>query len=179
MPGTPVDAWPISEVIEMDEVAKQAIQDLARHEEQLVKLILFHDDRALRVLSLYVPIILALTAAAIATYQANKLTLLVGCMIGGTTASFLTGCFCAIAVLWTVPIYLPSRRPDFWNWALEHQVELRSTAAAYVKQSMEVVAHNEGKSLRASGYLTKAYICGVTAPLVGGAVVWVVYWSQS
>lgn len=183
MPGTPIDAWPIAAVTGLsassDEVAKQAIQDVARHEEQVVKLILFHDDRALRVLSVYVPLIAALTTAAIALYQAEKLTLFLGLMMGGTAISLLVGCLCAFAVVWTAPIYLPSRRPQFWQWAIEHDVELRSAATAYVKQSIDIVAHNERHSARASGYLTKAYACGIAAPIVGAAIVWVAYWSRA
>jgi hypothetical protein len=183
MPGTPIDAWPISDVAALsasaDEVAKQAIQDVARHEEQVVKLILFHDDRALRVLSVYVPVVGALITAAIALYQAGKLTLFVGLMMGGTATSLLVGCLCAFAVVWTAPIYLPSRRPQFWHWALEHDVELRSAAIAYLNQSMAIVAHNERHSARASANLTKAYGCGIAAPIVGAAIVWVAYWSRT
>jgi hypothetical protein len=183
MPGTPIDAWPISGTAALsassDEVAKQAIQDVARHEEQVVKLILFHDDRALRVLSVYVPVIGALITAVIALHQAEKLTLFVGLMMGGTATSLLVGCFHAFAVVWTAPIYLPSRRPQFWQWAIEHDVELRLTAMAYVNQSISVVAHNERHSARASDYLTKAYTCGVAAPFVGAAIVWIVYWSRT
>lgn len=183
MPGTPIDTSPITNVAPLsatsDEVAKQAIQDTARYEEQLVKLILFHDDRALRVLSVYVPVIVALTTAAVALKQADKLTLYIGCMIGGTAACFFVGCLCAFAVVWTVPIYLPGRRPDFWHWATEHDIELRATAIAYVAQATDMTAHNECHSNNASRYLTKAYMCGIAAPFVGAATIWVVYWSRT
>ncbi|SNT05476.1 hypothetical protein SAMN05216374_2477 [Tardiphaga sp. OK246] len=183
MPGTPIDDSPIGGTASLcatsDEVAKQAIQDAARYEEQLVKLILFHDDRALRVMSVYAPVIVALATAAVALNQTDKLSLYVGCMIGGTSASFFAGCLCAFSVIWTTPIYLPGRRPDFWNWATEHDVDLRSTAVAYVDQSKAMTAHNEARSNRASVRLSKAYICGMAAPFVGAATIWVVYWSRT
>jgi hypothetical protein len=181
MPGTPIDAWPLPETpsASSDEVAKQALQDAARHEEQLVKLLLVHDDKALRVLSVYVPVIVALTTGAVALNQAGNLTLFVGLMIGGTATTLFFGCVCAIVVLWTKPIYLPSRKPLFWNWALEHNVDLRSTAIAYVAQSIDTVGHNERHSDRASGHLMKAYACGIAAPMVGAAIVWVVYSSRT
>ncbi|MEY9885629.1 hypothetical protein ABIA43_007163 [Bradyrhizobium sp. USDA 328] len=180
MPGTPNNQWPQVEGITAtaDEVAKQAIQDVARHEEQLVKLIFFHDDRALRVLAVYVPILGVLIAGTIALYQASKLTLFLTLMIGGTGAGLLVGCVCAFAALWNAPIYLPSRKPPFWQWALKHDVELRAVAMAYVDQSETIVAHNERHSARASGYLTKAYTCGVAAPFAGAALVWMAYWSR-
>jgi hypothetical protein len=180
MPGTPVDAWPIDFTLSatVDEVAKQAIQDVARHEEQVVKLILFHDDRALRVLSVYVPVIGALIAGTIALHQTDKLTFLIGLMIGGTAGSLLAGCLCAFAALWNSPIYLPSRKPVFWQWAIDHDVDLRAVASAYVRQSIDMVSHNETLSGEASANLTKAYICGIAAPIVGAALVWVFYWSN-
>jgi hypothetical protein len=183
MPGTPIDTSPIATVAPLsassDEVAKQAIQDAARYEEQLVKLILFHDDRALRVLSVYVPVIVALTTAAVALNQVDKLTLYAGCMIGGTAICFFAGCLCAFSVVWTVPIYLPGRRPDFWKWATEHDIELRATAIAYVDQSAIMIANNESHSGNASRNLTKAYFCGIAAPFVGAAAIWMVYWSRT
>ncbi|MFB6451849.1 hypothetical protein [Bradyrhizobium tunisiense] len=180
MPGTPDNQWPQFEGMSAtaDEVAKQAIQDVARHEEQLVKLIFFHDDRALRVIAVYGPLLGVLMAGTIALYQAGKLTLFLGLMIGGTGVSFMVGFLCAFAALWNAPIYLPSRKPPFWQWALKHDVELREVAMAYVEQSAAMVIHNERHSLRASGYLTKAYTCGVAAPFAGAALVWMAYWSR-
>jgi hypothetical protein len=182
MPGTQIDAWPIPEDVPTnttsDEVAKQAIQDVARHEEQMVKLILFHDDRALRVLSVFVPVIGVLIAGSIALYQGSKLAPLLGFMIGGTASTFFVGCLFAFAALWNGPIYLPSRKPAFWQWAIHYDVELRTVAKEYVNQSIQMVAHNERHSARASANLTMAYICGIAAPLVGAAMVWVVYWSS-
>ena len=187
MPGTPNDVWLLPQQPGVtadelsptaDEVAKQAIQDVARHEEQIVKLILFHDDRALRILSVYVPVIGVLMAGTIALYQAAKLTVYLGVMIGGTAASLLVGCIYAFSVLWKAQIYLPSRKPVFWQWALKHDVELRAVASAYVDQSIKIVAENERHSSRASDNLTRSYICGIGAPFVGAALVWVYYWSQ-
>jgi hypothetical protein len=181
MPGTPHNLWPNAPDppnATADEVAKQAIADVARHEEQIVKLILFHDDRALRVLSVYVPVIGVLIAGSIALYQASKMTPFIGLMIGGTGVSLFAGCLCAFAALWNSPIYLPARKPAFWKWAIDYDVDLRSVASAYVDQSIGMVAHNSKLSGEASTNLTKAYICGIAAPLVGAAIVWVVHWSK-
>lgn len=182
MPGTPIDTSLASEETAVnptsDEVAKQAIQDAARHEEQIVRLILFHDDRALRLLAVYLPVVGALITAAIALYQAGKLTLFVGLMMGGVAGSLLVGCLYAFAAAWTAPIHLASRRPLFWDWALKHDIDLRSTAMAYVKQSVETVEHNIRHSGRASGMLKSAYVCGIAAPFVGAALVWMAYWSR-
>lgn len=181
MPGTPIDAWRSPEEapsLTADEVAKQAMQDAARHEEQIVKLILFHDDRALRLLAVYVPVVGALITAGIALYQNGKLTLFAGLMMAGVGGSLVVGCFYAFATAWTAFIYMPSRRPLFWDWALEHDVDLRSTARAYIKESIETVEHNLRHSARASARLKRAYQCGIAAPFVGAAIVWIVYWSQ-
>lgn len=179
MPGTPHDAWPSTDALNAtaDEVAKQAIQDAARHEEQLVKLALFSDDRALRVLAVYVPVLVALATAAIALQQSGKLTLYVGLMIGGATLSLFVGCLLAITVLWTTPIFLPSRKPEFWKWALDHDCTLNTVAKAYIDQSIATVDHNHGVCGRSTGRLMKAYACGVAAPFVGAALVWQAYWA--
>jgi hypothetical protein len=179
MPGTPHDAYPIEKATPpSDKVAELAMQDVFRYEEQLVKLILFHDDRALRLLSVYVPIIIALVTAAVALNQNDRLNIYTGFFIGGMVASFFFGCWCAFATAWTVPIFLPGRKPAFWDWALEHEIELRPTAAAYVNQSMIMTEHNEQHCNRASMYLKKAYQCGIAAPIVGAAIDWVIYWSK-
>jgi hypothetical protein len=179
MPGTQHDAHPIEKVVAPPEkVAELAVQDVARHEEQLVKLILFHDDRALRLLAAYVPVIVALVAAAVGLNQSDRLTIYTGFFIGGTAASFFVGCLCAYAAAWTVPIFLPGRKPQFWSWALEHEIDLRSTAQAYVGQSIQVIAHNERQCNRASLHLKKAYQCGIAALFVGAAIDWVIYWSR-
>jgi hypothetical protein len=179
MPGTPHDAYPTEIATPPPEkVAELAVQDVFRYEEQLVKLILFHDDRALRLLSVYVPVIVALVTAAVALNQNDKLTTFTGFFIGGTAASFFVGCLCAFAAAWTAPIYLPGRKPIFWNWALEHEIELRPTAAAYLNQSIDATTHNERHCNRASAHLKKAYQCGIAAPVVGAAIDWVIYWSK-
>jgi cytochrome c biogenesis protein CcdA len=180
MPGTPIDNSEITAPLSAtsDEVAKQAIQDTARYEEQLVKLILFHDDRALRVLSVYVPVIIALIATAVALKQTDKLTLYIGCMIAGTALSFFVGCICAFCVVWTAPIYLPGRQAPFWKWAIENDIDLRTAAIAFIDQAAYMTAQNYRHSNKAAAYLTKAYTFGVAAPFVGAAIVWVAYSSQ-
>jgi hypothetical protein len=179
MPGTQHDVYPTEKVAPpAEKVLELAMQDAARHEEQLVKLILFHDDRALRLLAAYVPVIIALVAAAVALNQNDKLGIYTGFFIGGTAVSFFAGCLCAYAAAWTVPIFLPGRKPQFWDWALEHEIDLRSVAQAYVRQSIGVIEHNERQCNRASLHLKKAYQCGIAALFVGAAIDWVIYWSR-
>jgi hypothetical protein len=153
-----------------DKVPEAAIQDLARYQEQLLKMILHHDDRALRVLSLYVTILGALVTAAFGLKQSAALSVYAGIIMCGAALSLLVGCSFAYRAAWTARIYLPGRKSDFWTWALENQQDIRETALAYAQQAVEIVTHNERLADRAATCLAKAHLCGIAAPFVGTAM---------
>ena len=182
MPGTPIDTSPIANVAAQsvsDEVAKLAIQDVVRYQEQLSKLIFFHDEKGHKVLSVYVTVIAAIVTAAFGLNQIGKFSLYEKLFLGGNVASLLVGCLFAYATAWTAPIFIPGRKPDFWIWALENEQTVRETTVAYLNQSIEINRFNEALSNRSSNRLEKAYICGLAAPLVGTAAVWLAYWGVS
>jgi hypothetical protein len=182
MPGTPIDSSPVANGVTpsaSDEVAKLAIQDVVRYQEQLSKLIFFHDEKGHKVLSIYVTIIAAIVTGAFALNQIGQFGLYTKLFLGSTAISFLFGCVFAYTTAWTAPIFIPGRKPDFWIWALENEQDLRETATAYLDQSIETVRFNEALSNRSSRRLEKAYTCGIAAPFAGAAAVWLAYWGWS
>jgi hypothetical protein len=66
-----------------DKVPEAAIQDIARYQEPLLKMILHHDHRSLRILAQYVTIIGALLTAAFALNQAHALNAYAAILMGG------------------------------------------------------------------------------------------------
>lgn len=180
MPGTPIsvlDAVDDEVFVPSDEVAKMAIQDTVRYQEQLLKLIFFHDEKGHKVLSVYVTVIAAMVTAAFALNQLTELGLYRKLFLGGAAMSLVLGSIFAYATAWTAPVYIPGRKPDFWLWAMDYKQDLQETTAAYLKQAMEINARNEALSNRSAGRLENAYICGVAAPFVGAATVWLAYWG--
>jgi len=184
MPGTPGNVDVVPEGItgeddnaSLQKVSEIAIPDIARYQEQLLRMILHHDDRALRVLSLYVTVIGALVTAFFALRQAQILTSYVVVTMVAAGLSLLIGCVLSYRAAWTARIYLPGRKPDFWIWAIENEQDIRATALAYAMQAREIISHNENVADRAANRLTKAYIAGLAAPIVGAASAWVFYWS--
>jgi hypothetical protein len=180
MPGTPTNASPAEKIAPdtplPDKVSEASIPDTARYQEQLIKLILFHDERALKLLSLYVPVMVAIATAAVALNQNGKLTLYIELFLGFTDITLFVGCLWAYGAAWTAPIYLPGRKPDFWIWAIENDVDFRGTALAYLKQSIDTTQANETLGNRAADQVANAYACGLAAPLLGAASVWLAYW---
>jgi hypothetical protein len=152
-----------------DKVPETAIQDIARYQEQLLKMILHHDDRALRVLSLYVTVLGALVTAAFGLHQAHALSAYAGILMGGTALSLGVGCAFAYRAAWTARIFLPGRKSDFWNWALEYEQDIREAALAYAAQAVDIVTNNERVADRAATNLARAHVCGVAAPFIGTA----------
>lgn len=181
MPGTPNDLRPLADIAannaSSDEVAKIAIQDTARYQEQLLKLIFFHDEKGHKVLSIYVTVIAAIVTGCFALNQVGKFDLYAKLFLGGNAVTFLFGCVWAYITAWKAPIYIPGRKPDFWIWALENEQTVRESTLAYLNQSIDVVSFNEKLNDRSSNRLSKAYSCGLAAPLVGGALVWLAYWG--
>jgi hypothetical protein len=104
-------------------VPDAAIQDIARYQEQLLKMLLHHDDRALKVLSLYVTVLAALVTAAFALNQAQALNAYAKIFMGGGAVSLAVGCGFAYRAAWKARIYLPGRKADFWSWALGVAIE--------------------------------------------------------
>lgn len=158
MPGTPIDLSPIA-VAETptasDEVAKLAIQDVVRYQEQLSKLIFFHDEKGHKVLSVYVTVIAAIVTAAFGQNQIGKFSLYAKLFLGGNAVSLLVGCLYAYATAWTAPIFIPGRKPDFWIWALQNEQTVHETAIAYLSQSIEINKFNEVLSNRSSRVCTQ------------------------
>lgn len=174
-----IDAAPSDKAPLPDKVPETAVQDIARYQEQLLKMIIHHDDRALKVLSLYVTVVGALVTAIFALKQSTLLTPYLVILIGGMALTLLVGCAFAYRAAWTARIYLPGRKPDFWTWALENDQDIRETALAYAKQAVEIIAHNEKLSDRAANRLTRAYVCGLAAPFVGTGLALFAFFSRT
>lgn len=187
MPGTPTDT--MAEIsglaasdsktsLSSDKVAEIAIQDIVRYQEQLLKLIFFHDEKGHKVLSIYVTVIAATVTAGFGLNQLGKLTIFIELFLGAAIVSLLAGCVFAYLTAWTTPIFLPARKPDFWMWALENEQTVRETTWAYLTQSEAIIQSNAAISNRSSERLQNAYICGLAAPVVGAAIVWLAYWGK-
>jgi hypothetical protein len=157
----------VPETAESPKVPEAAIGDVARYQEQLLRMILHHDDRALRVLSLYLTVLGALVTASLALRQAQMLTAYIVILIACAAVSLLIGCGLAYRAAWTARIYLPGRKSDFWIWAMENQLSIGEAALAYAKQAEDMIAHNEKIADRAASNLAKAHLCGILAPFVG------------
>lgn len=181
MPGTPITANTSLSAVPTtfsDKVSDSAIPDIARYQEQLLIMILHHDDRALKVLSLYVTVLGALVTAILALRQAGILTAYLLIMIVGAALTLAIGCVFAYRAAWTARIYLPGRKPDFWMWAIQNNLDIRETASAYAEQAVDIIEQNERVADRAANRLTRAYVCGLAAPMTGAAAVWIFFWSQ-
>jgi hypothetical protein len=162
-----------------EKVAETAISDTARYQEQLLKMILHHDDRALRVLTLYVTVLGALVTTAFALNQAHALNSYAGIAMGGAALSVFVGCGFAYRAAWTARIYLPGRKPDFWTWGLDNELDIRETARAYAQQAVEIIANNERIADRAANRLARAHLCGIAAPFIGTALALFAYVSRT
>lgn len=181
MPGTPIDDSAIESDAPLnassEEVAKLAIQDVARYQDQLSKLIFFHDEKGHKILTIYVSVLAAIVTATFALNQINKLGAYAQLFLGGSAASLLVGCTFAYLTARTAPIYIPGRKPDFWLWALENNQTVHETIVAYLNQAADINLFNERLSNRSARRLQKAYACGFAAPGVGAAAVWLAYWG--
>jgi hypothetical protein len=162
-----------------EKVADTAIGDIARYQEQLLKMILHHDDRALRVLTLYVTVLGALVTASFALNQARALNAYAGIAMGGAALSLFVGCGFAYRAAWTARIYLPGRKPDFWTWALDNELDICATALAYAQQAVEIIANNERIADRAANRLARAHLWGIAAPFIGTALALFAYISRT
>jgi hypothetical protein len=140
-------------------------------------MILHHDDRALRVLSLYVTVLGALVTVLFALKQAQVLTAYFVIPIVAAASALVAGCAFAYRAGWTARIFLPGRKPDFWIWAIENEQNLREAALAYARQAADIIAHNERVADRAANRLAKAYFCGLAAPAIAAVAAWLYYWS--
>jgi hypothetical protein len=140
-------------------------------------MILHHDDRALRVLSLYVTVLGALVTVLFALKQAQILTAYFVIPIVAAASALVAGCAFAYRAGWTARIFLPGRKPDFWIWAIENEQNIREAALAYARQAADIIAHNERVADRAANRLAKAYFCGLAAPAIAAAAAWLYYWS--
>lgn len=178
-PGTAATVENPVEPVSPDKTCEMAVQDIARYQEQLLKMILHHDDRALRVLSLYVTVIGAFVPAAFALHQAEIFGPYVKITMFFAAVSLFVGIFFAYRAGWTARIYLPGRKSDFWAWAIENEQDTKETALAYVKQAVEIIEHNERVADRAANRLARAYLCGVAAPFVGTAIALFAYCART
>jgi hypothetical protein len=154
-----------------DKVPEAAIQDIARYQEQLLRMIIHHDDRSLRALSLYVTVLGALVTAAFGLNQVRALNAYAGIIMGGAALSLLVGCAFAYRAAWTAVIFLPGRKSDFWTWALENEQDIRETALAYAAQAMAIVANNERVADRAANNLARAHLPSQLSPVNGGTFI--------
>jgi hypothetical protein len=182
MPGTPINpalsqSIAPADMVSLDKVSEIAIPDIARYQEQLLRMILHHDDRALRVLSLYVTVLGALVTALFALIQAQVLTAYFVIPIVAAALALAVGCAFAYRAGWTARIFLPGRKPDFWIWAIENEQTVQEAALAYTRQAADTIAHNERVADRAASHLGKAYFCGLAAPAIAAAALWLYYWS--
>ncbi|SRR6266498_2788471 len=164
---------------EPDKLPDVALQDTVRYQEHLFRLMLHHDDRALRVLSIYGAIIGALLTAGFALNQAKALGLYTLIFMVATGGTLAIGCAFAAYAGWSADIFLPGRKPDFWKWALENRQNVRSTVTAYVDQAAESIAQNERIANAAAKSLGRSYLCGVLAPLVGVIVPFLAYAART
>jgi hypothetical protein len=146
--------------------SEQAFQDIARYQEHLFRLMIHNDDRALRVLSLYIATIGLIITAGFGLYQAKSLGAYPIIFLAGVTLSLAVGCVFAYWAAWSADIYLPGRKPDFWRWANEIS-NPDETIRAYLEQAQEIIIHNEEITNRAATRLGRSYQCGVIAPLIG------------
>jgi hypothetical protein len=180
MPGTPINPTPspnMPPAVSLDKVSEISIPDIARYQEQLLKMILHHDDRALRVLSLYVTVLGALVTALFALKQAQIITAYFVIPIAAAASALAAGCAFAYRAGWTARIFLPGRKPDFWIWAIENEQNVQEAALAYARQAADTIAHNERVADRAANHLGKAYFFGLAAPAMAAAAIWLYYWS--
>lgn len=163
----------------LDRLPDAALGDIARYQEQLLKMLLHHDDRALKVLTLYVTVLGALVTAAFALNQAHALNAYAGIAMGAAALSLIVGCGFAYRAAWTARIYLPGRKPDFWMWALSNDVGMSEAVHAYAQQAAEIINHNERIADRAANSLAKAHLWGVAAPFVSTAATLFAYASRT
>jgi hypothetical protein len=94
MPGTPLSPIEPSKTSldgeqKRQKVSETAIPDIARYQEQLLRMILHHDDRALRVPSLYVTALGALVTTLFAMNQARLITPNIVALISGASLTLM------------------------------------------------------------------------------------------
>ncbi len=162
-----------------DRLPELALQDTARYQEHLFRLLLHNDDRALRALSFYGAFIGVLITASFALNQANGFSAYAKIFIVVTIAILLVGCGLAYAALRTADIYLPGRKPDFWKWALVNEQDARSVIDAYLDQAELIIANNEKLADRASTILGWCYVCGALAVPIATCVTLLAYLART
>lgn len=144
-----------------------AIKDVTTFQECLLGLMHHNDDKAIRILGIYLATIGAVVTAGFALNAAKLLSpALTGFLIGGGIA-LLGGCLFAYAAAWRAEIYLAGRKPDFWRWAVDNDLTPEDVLPYYLDQAEACIEHNERLNRRSARMLSKSYLCGVSAPLVG------------
>lgn len=151
-----------------------AIEDVTRYQECLLGLLRHNDDKGLRLLGIYLAAIAAIVTAGFALMSISLLTPALAGFLVGTAASLGFGCIFAYVAAWRADIYLPGRRPDFWRWAIDNKVNVRHALSYYLDQADICITHNDRINKRAARMLSRGYLCGLSAPWVGGAVALVV-----
>jgi hypothetical protein len=178
MPDREPEEAPEDNVAETSQVASLALQDVGRYQEQLFRLIIHNDDRALRVLSLYGTLIGAIVTAGFALRQAQVLGPYVFVFLTAVGVTLLIGCYFAYLAAWTADLYLPGRKPEFWIWALQYTQNVDEAVKAYLTQAGPMIIRNEQISNRAVRRLGLSYVCGLAALPIGGAASLFAYLSR-
>lgn len=175
----PRKARPTDKAQSIEKVPELALQDVARYQEQLFRLLLHHDDRALRTLSLYLTVIGALATVSLALNQGKLFGPYVAIFLAAAALSLLVGCGCAYTAVRPAQIYLAGRKPDFWQWAVDNEQTQRETASAYLNQAAATIVFNEKISGEAAYWLGRSHLCGIAAPFIGVACALFAYVSRN
>jgi hypothetical protein len=157
-----------------------ALADARTRHEALIKIIADIDKQALSFLQQYVTLAgTALTGAGVILLtkaQPPPYPLALGWGLVGFAACLVIGSMFAMATIWTSPVNLPGRDPDFWQWADGHGVSVDSAYRAYLKNLAAKGAQNARLNERLSNLMTWSKLCGIAAPVVGAAVAWNAYY---
>jgi hypothetical protein len=151
----------VVELLQLTKLDELAIQDVTRRQEGLIQLIYTSDRKALQLVGIYFALIAATSSAALALHNSSKLNRQDALATFAMLLILFVALSMAFRAQWTAKINITGRKPDFWQWAREHEVPPDDIVREYLKVAAENMERNEAVNTMSSKLLRYAYATGL------------------
>jgi hypothetical protein len=151
----------------LDDELPIALEDARTRHQSLIDLILFNDQQAMSLLSVYVTLATAAAGLALTTLSAEPLIPMAAAVGLATSVVllFAASFFC----FWAMPpatMALAGEGADFWLWAVrEEQVAFKRAALDYLERLNASQGLNRDLNANAGYWLKMAKRLGIVAPI--------------
>ncbi len=149
---------------QFSKVEEFLLQDATRRHEALVQLIYHSDRKAVQLIGTYFTLVTAVLSALLALSNFGRLSRPALLSLLVAAGLFFVGVLQSYRAQWTSDLSLTGRKPDFGQWARDHQIEPQEIVRTYLETVAENLEKNERLNEQMAAHLKCAYAAGLAAP---------------